>query len=212
MTATEEKTQLLDEFAGRIQRHFPTSVWSSLQQGSGTAEFGTATRSVLCVQMPEAGPLSPQAVQATLSQLAASYGGCIDPSDDGFAMISFSRPKPGLRMALALQRRTSRARLRMGLLRGRCNVARGQADGNRFLLLLGRERARVKALAARAAPGTVQVCPDLYGVIDDCIAEDELGSCIALAEFEGDTVAEVTLTLAPDSSDELSTFAGLGLT
>ena len=42
--------------------------------------------------------------------------------------------------------------------------------------------------------------------------EQTLGLMRALAEFEGDTVTEVTLTLAPDSSDELSTFAGLGLT
>lgn len=210
MIGTEEKNRLVDEFTAHIQRHFPSTDWSSLQQGSGRAEFGTAVRSVLCVQYPEDEPQAAKTLQAALAHLAVSYSGCIDPCDEGFAMVSFSRPEAGFRMALALQRKASRRRLRMGLLRGRCNVARWHADGNRYVVLLGRERARARGLAGRAAPGTVQVSPDLYEVLDECIGQD-LGSCIAMVEFEGDEPTEVTLTLAPDRSDELSTFAGLGL-
>jgi len=83
MMCVQEKTSLLDEFSGQVQRHFPASVWRSLfLDRTGTAQFGTSV-----------------------------------------------------------------------------NVARANADGHEFLVLLGKERASAEKLAAAAPAGTVQMAP-----------------------------------------------------
>jgi hypothetical protein len=41
---------------------------------------------------------------------------------------------------------------------------------------------------------------------------DDLGSYLVMAEFENDLLTEISLTIPPDVSADVSTFAGLGLT
>ena len=80
MNATDEKTQLLNEFSQRIQRHFPTDVWHSLfQDRTGSAQVGSTTRTVLCIECPESGAMSGGGVLAALQRLAPLHGGCVDP-------------------------------------------------------------------------------------------------------------------------------------
>jgi hypothetical protein len=212
MMCVEEKTALLDEFSHQVRRHFPADVWRSLfQDRTGKAQFGTTTRTLLCVECPESGPLKREGVMAALSRLVQLHGGCVDPCIDGFAFVSASRPEQVLRVALALQRLAGRARLRMGVLTARCNVVRGEAGGQDILMLLGAQRARVQSLAHRASAGTVQMSPETYDAIGGAVS-DELGSCVVMAEFDGDVLKEITVTVPPDASSDVSTFAGLGLT
>ena len=212
MVCVAEKTLLLDEFSGQVQRHFPDSVWRSLfLERTGSAQFGTASRTLLCVECPQSGPLTSDGVFAALARLAPLYGGRLDPCGDAFAFVSFSQPHAALRMALAAQRATARGRLRMGLASGRCNVAHARADGQEFLLLLGSQRARVAELTDRAAAGTVQISPEIHEALDGLMA-DEFGSCVVMAEYDGEVLKELSLTLPPDSAADMSTFAGLGLT
>lgn len=212
MVASDEKTMLLDEFSGMVRRHFPANVWRSLfDERTGRAEFGFATRTLLCVECPSAGPITREGVLASLKRMAPRHDGVVDPCAGDFAFVSFADANAALRMAVAVQRLLPRARLRVGLGIGRCRMALCQADGENFLMLLGKERARVEALTARAAPATVQLAPEAYEKLHDAISHD-LGSCLVMAEFEGDVLTDVTLTLPPDGSAELSTFAGLGLT
>jgi len=70
---------------------------------------------------------------------------------------------------------------------------------------------RAEALTARAAPATVQLAPEAYEKLHDAISQ-ALGSCLVMAEFEGDVLTDVSLTLPPDPAADVSTFAGLGLT
>lgn len=212
MICAEERTALLNEFSHRVQRHFPEQVWRSLfQERTGSAQFGTAMRTVLCVECPESGPLTCEGVVANLSRLARVHGGHVDPSGDRFAFVSFGRPQDALRLAVAAQRLLGRARLRMGIITGRCRLVRGQADGRQILMLLGSERARAAVVAERAAAGTVQISAETYLALDNSF-DDELGSCVLMTDYDGDVLREVTLTVPPDRSEDVSTFAGLGLT
>lgn len=212
MVCVEEKSQLLQEFAGLVRRHFAADVTHSLfHERTGRAEFGSTTRTLLCVERPSSGPVKRETVLASISRLAPRHHGMLDPCAEEFAIVTFAEPESALQMAVALQRLMPRARLRMGLAIGRCRMAQCSAAGQDFLLLLGRERARVEALTARAAPGTVQLAPEAYEVLETPISHD-LGSCVLLAEFDGDVLTEVSLTLPPDRAAQLSTFAGLGLT
>lgn len=212
MLCVAEKTALLDEFSHQVRRHFPIGVWRSLfLDRTGSAQFGTAARTLLCIECPESGPLTRDGVVAALTRLVQLHGGCVDPCIDGFAFVSSARPEQALRVALALQRLAGRARLRMGVLTARCNVARGHAEGQDILMLLGTQRARVQELASHASAGTVQMSPETYEAIGGAVS-DELGSCVVMAEFDADQLKEITLTIPPDDSADVSTFAGLGLT
>jgi hypothetical protein len=57
----------------------------------------------------------------------------------------------------------------------------------------------------------VQLAPEQYETLEGTIGHD-LGSCLVLAEFDKEVLTEVSLTLPPDVTAEVSTFAGLGLT
>lgn len=212
MICAEEKNELLDEFSQHIRRHFPDSVWRSLfLERTGKAQFGSAERTVLCVELPEDGPLRSEGVHAMLRRLSQLHRGCIDPCSDELAFVSFGQADQALRMALAMQRVAGRARLRMGIVQGRCKVARCEADGREMLILLGKERTRASELARRAAAGTIQMCPDAWDAVGGDVS-DRFGSCLVMAEFDGDALSEITVTVPPDASADLSTFAGLGLT
>jgi len=210
--STDDKRVLLAEFSAQVRRHFPEGVWRSLfQERTGTAEFGTATRTVMCVECPAEGPLTRDGLLAAIQRLTPRHEGLLDPCTDGFAFVSFGTPQAALQMAVALQRQLPKARLRMGLVIGRCRMALCSADGTDFLMLLGAERARAQALTSRASPGTLQLAPEAYDALEGQISQD-LGSCVVMAEYDADRLTEVSLTLPPDRSADLSTFAGLGLT
>jgi hypothetical protein len=212
MVCAEEKTMLLDEFSEQVGRHFPEGVWRSLfQERTGRAEFGSAVRTIVCVECPTEGPLKREGVLVTLRRLAPRHEGLLDPCAGEFAFVSFPDPNAALRMAVALQRLVPRARLRVGIGIGRCRMALCAADGHDFVLLLGKERARVEGLTRRAAAATVQLAPEAYEKLQGAISHD-LGSCLVMAEFDDDVLTEVTLTLPPDPAADVSTFAGLGLT
>lgn len=212
MVAVEEKTMLVDEFSEQVRRHFPIAVWRSLfVERTGRAEFGSTTRTLLCVECPADGPLQRDGVLAMLKRLAPRHDGVLDPCAGDFAFVSFAQPDAALQLAVAVQRLVPRARLRMGLGIGRCRMALCNAAGEDFLLLLGKQRTRVEELTRRAAPATVQLAPEAYEKLQGTISHD-LGSCLVMAEFDEDVLTEVSLTLPPDASSDVSTFAGLGLT
>jgi len=212
MVPAEEKSQLLDEFSAQVRRHFPEEVWRSLfQDRTGSAEFGSAQRTLVCVECPSTGPFQRDGVVASLRRLAKRHDGMIDPCAEDFALIIFRDPEAALRTAVEMQRLVPRARLRMGVGSGHCRMALVSAGGQDFLMLLGSERARVEALTARAAPGTIQLAPEAYERLHATISHD-LGSCLVLQEFDHNVLIEVSLTLPPDSAADVSTFAGLGLT
>ena len=211
MTCVEERTRLVDEFSHQVRRHFPVVIWESLfLERTGQAHFGTAVRTLLCVECPASGPLTRDGVLAALARLVRTHGGRLDPCSGDFAFVSFAEPAQALRVATELQRAAARARLRMGMLTARCNLARGQVLDCEIVMLLGEQRARAEALAARAAAGTVQMSPETYDALEGM--GDALGSYLVMAEFDGDVLTEISLTIPPDVSADVSTFAGLGLT
>ncbi len=65
MVGTDDKAKLLDEFSERVRRHFPAAVGHSLfVERTGRAEFGSATRTLVCVECPSEGPLTHEGLLA----------------------------------------------------------------------------------------------------------------------------------------------------
>lgn len=208
----EEKSSLLREFAGRVRDHFPPTVWRSLyEERTGTAEFGSARRTLLCVECPAGGPITREGVVSAMKRVVPQLQGLVDPCPGDFAFASFPDPGSAMQAAVRMHRAMPKARLRMGLGSGRCRMALCSAGGADFVLLLGEERARVEALARRGSPGTTQLAPEVYEVLEDWL-QHELGSCVVMAEYDGESLTEVSVTLPPAQGADLSTFAGLGLT
>jgi hypothetical protein len=212
MLAVEEKALLLDEFSSHVRRHFPPEVWRSFfEERTAVAQFGSATRTLLCADIGAADTVTRRAVLASMRRLSAASGGFFHEETQEYAFASFGDAEAALQTGVALQRLLPKARLRLGLSTGRCRMAQCTADGRDMRILLGQERARVQSLTASAAPGTLQMTPQDYDVLQDTIAHG-LGSCLVIAELEEELVKTVTLTLPPDQAAEMSTFAGLGLT
>jgi len=212
MVEVDEKSRLVDELSTLVGGHFPETVWRAVfQDGKGSASFGSAQRTLLAVDCPADGPFKRDAVLATLQRLLRKHEGVLDPCAGEFALVSCREAESALRLAVELQRLVPRARLRMGLGGGRCRMALVKAEGREFLVLLGQERERIQHLADCAAPGTVQFTPEAYGPLRDLITTD-LGSCLVLEAYDGEQLTEVSLTLPPDATADVSTFAGLGLT
>lgn len=208
----EERMMLQDEFSEQVRRCFPVGVWRSLfLDRTGYAEFGSAVRCLLCIEIPTQGPLPRDGLVRALRRLAPPHGGVVDPCLDEFALVSFADPQSALKLAVGLQRLAPRARLRLGIATGRCQMVLGSAHGTDFLILLGKERARAEELTKRAAPATVQLAPEAYEQLQEEIGQG-LGGCLVVAEFSEDVLTEVSLTLPPHQSADMSTFAGLGLT
>lgn len=208
----DARSLLVDELSARVQRAFPHDTWQKLFVArSGSVKFGGAQRILLCVECPTGGPMTRTGVVAALSRAAKRYHALLDPCADDFAFLSFSDPVEALEMAVALQRLLPGARLRMGISGGRCQLAVCQLEQMHFVVLLGWQRAHAEALTVRASPGTLQLEPQVYPALQAYIAE-ALGSCVLMTEYSGTELAEISLTLPPDPSAVLSTFAGLGLT
>ena len=212
MSQTDEKTLLLRELFERIERDLPRAAWRSVYvDQSEQVKVRSADVTVVCFELPAAGTVSREGLLARISAQAAAYDGRVDPCIGQFALVSFSRASAALRMALGLQRLLREGRPRVGIASGRCPVALFHAAGKDYSLLLGSGRTRAEELVLRAAGASVQLCPETF-VRLEAAQEQELESCLMLAEYDDEVLTEASLTLPPDHAEHLSTFAGLGLT
>jgi hypothetical protein len=208
MTEQHENNYLADALSTRVARDFAPAVWQRLFAAAGEpVEIHAGTWSVVCAESAWDGRMSQQQVRRALARLAALHGGHLDSGPASFA--AFVDPDAALRTALALQRETAGARLRIGVVTARAGLAQFRAEGAEVHLVVGQPLDRAPAVLQRAAPGTVQLCAATYGALAGCSAQ--LDACVVMAEYEHDELTQVALTLPPASGEFLSTFAGLGL-
>lgn len=212
MTQPDDKALLVRELFERIERDLPRAAWRTVYvDQSETVRVRGTNVSVVCFELPAPGTVSRDGLLARISAQAIAHDGRVDPCIGQFALVSFSRASAALRMALGLQRLVREGRPRVGIASGRCPVALFQAAGKDYSLLLGSGRTRAEELARRAAGASVQLCPETFRRLE-AGQEQELDSCLMLSEYDDDVLTQVSLTLPPDHPEELSTFAGLGLT
>ena len=211
MTEQQQNNYLADSLSARVARDFPESVWQSLfVTRSEPVEIHTGAWSVVCAESPWDGRMSQGQVRHALARLADRHGGHLDGGPGSTSLAAFVDPAAALRAALALQRDTAGARLRIGVVTAPAGLAQFRAEGADVNLLIGQPLDRVPAVLQRAAPGTVQLCAASYRALAGFSAE--LDACVVMAEYDRDELTQVALTLPPAPGEFLSTFAGLGLT
>jgi len=211
MTEQNETQYLADAFSERVARDFPRAVWLSLfVDCNAAARLQAATWSVVCADSGWDGRMSEAKVRATLGGLATSHGGHLDAGPGATCLAAFADPDDALRTALALQRETADASVRIGVVTVHAGLAQFRVEGAAVNLLVGGQLARAAELLQRAASGSVQLCAITYGALAGF--SPELDACVVMAEYEDTELTRVALTPPPVPGVFLSTFAGLGLT
>ncbi|MDB5858363.1 MAG: response regulator [Ramlibacter sp.] len=210
MTDANEKNYLADAFSARLARDFPKTVWQSqFGEGSAASRMHAATWSVVCAESPWDGRMSQAEVRIALARLAAGRAGHLDAGPCSASLAAFAAPDAALRAALALQRSTAAARLRIGVLTVRAGVAHFRFEGATVCLLVGASLDGAAALLRRAVPGTVQLCADTYDALAG--VSPELDACLVMPGYDRDELTHVALTPAPARGEFRSNFASLGL-
>jgi len=211
MTEQHENNYLADALSARVARDFAPAVWQSLFAArTEPVEVHTGNWSVVCAESPWDGRMSQHQVRHAVARLADLHGGHLDAGPGSTSFAAFIDPDAALRTALALQRDTAGARLRIGVVTARAGLAQFRADGAEVNLVVGQPLDRAPSVLQRAAPGTVQLCAATYGALAGFSAQ--LDACVVMAEYDRDELTQVALTLPPARGEFLSTFAGLGLT
>lgn len=210
MQRQHETNYLADAFSTRVARDFPDAVWQSLFVArSEEARLRPGTWSVLCAETPWDGRMSQDEVRSALGRAATSHGGHVDAGPGPVSLAAFSDPDAALRAALALQRQTAGARLRIGVITAHAALAQFRSQGAEVNLLVGAPQERASALLHGCDPGTVQLCAITYGALAG--SSPELDACLVMPAFDGENLTQVTLTLPPLPEEFRSNFASLGL-
>ncbi|QJW84026.1 hypothetical protein HK414_09095 [Ramlibacter terrae] len=147
---------------------------------------------------------------AEVELLAQQFDGRTQACSGGGVLLSFDHPLVALRAALLLQKIGADTGVSAGLTTGQCTVAHFKVDGKACSLVLPPEATRAEERARRAPPATVVIGPETHDLLAHCPA-DEVEGGLVTTECEGDRVTQVSITLAPHVTADLSTFAGPGM-
>lgn len=149
--------------------------------------------------------------ESVVAELAKRHRGFPQLGSQLDVALSFEEPAGALRTAVTLQRLAGRVRLRTAITSGVHTAALVFINGERRALLLDDAIARGDRQALTAPPGSIHICAQTYALLHPQM-DIELSSALVMTEIEDDEVLSATVTFPPAESEELSTFAGLGLT
>lgn len=172
--------------------------------GCEPVSVSSETLTVMCADAPD-DTWTPEDVRV----FAQRFGGRSQAGDRLAFVLSFQKASSALRAALAWQRLAAAGRPRVALITGSCTVA--TFGGSEALRTIGPMVQGGSDLAFQAVPGTVSLSPATYAIVREQISR-EARDALVLTETDDDEVVHASIVLAPQPSDELSTFAGLGLT
>jgi hypothetical protein len=144
-----------------------------------------------------------------LELFAQRFGGWHEPLGDGDALLAFRDPACALRAALLLQQVGADSSVRAALTTARCSVACIDADGGMRCVVLPPESCQPEEALRRVPPSTLLICSDTYAALEPLLAE-EAGDVLVTTEYDPGELPEASITLLPQATSAMSTFAGLG--
>jgi len=210
----QPQSQMIQALSARVQRSLPEPVWHQafvVEEGRGVS-FEQCTLTLL-----HAEPTVPacegdsERVRRELRWLAANQGGRVDHSAAPSSLTMFKNPRSALRMALALQHSVADVQFRVGLYTGHCTLAVFRAQERQWALVVGAERKHAAAMAGNAVAGTVTLSAGAHEALGADL-DDEVAGAMVAEEFDGASLVQATVILAPRPNAFQSSFAGLGLT
>ncbi|MGV3572613.1 MAG: hypothetical protein ACO1PB_18610 [Ramlibacter sp.] len=202
----DASSPLMKALSEHLLRHASVSVWRKVfLDGEAGIRFERRVQTLLYADALRRGW-----ERSEVDMLARQFDGGVQTCSDGGVLLSFDHPLTALRAALLLQKVGAETGVSAGLTTGQCTVAHFQLDGVPCALVLPPEATRAEERARSAPPATVVVGAETYQLLAHCIADEVQGGLVA-TEYEGDRVTQVSITLAPHVTAELSTFAGFGM-
>lgn len=202
-----ENSPLLAALSEHLLRNAGAAVWRKVFLRSGNPAIRFERRVLTLLYANALGPGWGVSEVEFLAQRFEGWGELCSGDD---VLLSFEHPLQALRAALLLQKLGADTGVGAGLTTGLCTIAHFELDGEACRMVLPPEATRPEASARRAPPGTVVIGAETYELLAHCLV-DEVRDGLIATECEADRVTQVSITLAPHSGADLSTFAGLGM-
>jgi hypothetical protein len=201
-----DRAALLEALSQRVLRHWQVDAWRQLFLGPAYASIRMET--VQLTLLATDSPL-PKLDRMEVEMLAQRLGGNPEAALGADLVLSFQRPSAALRAALVLQRLSPHRKVRTALASHACTVACFELNGEPQRLVIGAAMEHVERAVTQVAPGTIFVSPETYALVEDRLGEHVRDAIIA-TELDDQMVTQASITLAPQPSEWVSTFAGLG--
>jgi hypothetical protein len=145
-----------------------------------------------------------------LSRFAERFDGWHEPLGGDDALMAFRDAAGALRAALVLQQLGADTGLRVAITTAKCSVACiGDSDGAMRRIVMPPEACQPEAALRRVPASAVLICADSYAALEPLLAH-EAGDVLVTTEYDPGDLAEACITLLPQATSGMSTFAGLG--
>jgi hypothetical protein len=196
----------METLSQHLLEHKERSLWRKvfLADGGCPVEFLQGDLYLVCTDAPRH---RWQASELTL--FAQRFGGWHEPLGEEDALLAFPEPASALRAALLLQQLGVDTSVRAAVTTARCDVACIAGDGGPRRIVLPPQACQPEEALRRVAPSTVLICADSYGALEPLLA-DEGQDVLVTTECDPGELPEACITLLPQATSAMSTFAGLG--
>ena len=198
---------MLDALSDRLLHHGSVQAWRSVFLGglSGDVRFDSTQLTLVAADAPMEG-----FDREEREMLAHRLDGALQPSRAAGLLLAFAEAASALNAAMVLQRLSSNRKVRVVLSTVACNVAwfRGE-DGMEQCVALGTGVEETEQALAQVPRGTVFLSGSTCAQIGEL--DGQVRDAVVTTEMEEDTITGASITLAPQSSAFMSTFAGLGM-
>jgi class 3 adenylate cyclase len=211
LSESPKRAWLLEALSERMLRHHPSASWRRLfiePDGHDQIVFEDGQGVLLCAHVQDRNVAGSASIQSEFAFIAASHRAEVDPCPSGDLLMCFDDPGRALGAALDLHQLAGGARLQVGLAMGERAVAVIAADGSTLRVSLGAAVDCATRVSRMAPAGTVRMEPAVFELVQDRIRE--LARCVVSTEYDATGIEAVSLVMAPNASEALSTFAGLG--
>jgi len=211
LDVSSKRSWLLEALSERMLRHHPSASWRKLfidPAGQDRIVFQDGQGVLLCAHLQDRNMAGSESVRAEFAFIATSHGGELDPCPPGDVLMCFDDPARALAAALDLHQLRGGTRLQVGLAIGERAVAIVDGDGPVLRVSLGAAVDCATRVSRMAPAGTVRLEPAVFELLHERIRE--LPRCVVSTEYDATGIEAVSLVMAPNASEALSTFAGLG--
>lgn len=207
MQAVRTTPLVLEALSSRLLLESELALWRHVFLGGGQSSVRSLRGRLFLVysDAPGQGWRSSE-----LDLFAGRFGGWHEALGDATALLAFADGAAAVRAALLLQKLGADNGIRAVLTNAECTVAMvDDAEQGRRRVLVRADGANARKALRRAPASTLLVCAQAYAALEALLA-DEAHGVLVTTEYNERSIPEACVTLLPQATSAMSTFAGLG--